>query len=461
MSAFNTSRGSGILFERIIEHLLEGNSGSSLLERCINPDFKEASKIPLRYRLIAYGFMKGLTLEQLGKKLDEFGCARLYARNFWEATLIYAFYNGLSYEEWKQLESRCQGLRKQIAQQDTDLSDKKISMRDLRDYIDENSEVRDGRRFTRHMTRMMQETIRHSNEADFQEWLEKNISSFSSVREKTRYYFCKYLLYYLEAIEEEYIRAEKTGRGQEEAQDKVSVFKIKSLLKRGKLSEEQMREKFEEAAISPGEIFEAFNYFYFGYVSLDWMQIQFEYYGNPESIPAGMRKKFASSARKYDRSLKHKTDDEIIAWAVETIEKIEQELDKIYSIDNPGRGYQKARSGESAVRNYIKGVLDLDRTSLICFLIFFGSNSRLSPDQTITRDRLNAILRECGFTALDTSDEFDDFVIRFLESDDPMMTLMDEVNKFALDEKNFHLYHLYRLSKSADQTWYQLMGLEG
>lgn len=461
MSAFNTSRGSGILFERIIEHLLEDNSGSSLLERCINPDFKEASKIPLRYRLIAYGFMKGLTLEQLGKKLDEFGCARLYARNFWEATLIYAFYNGLSYEEWKQLESRCQGLRKQIAEQDTDLSDKKISMRDLRDYIDENSEVRDGRRFTRHMTRMMQETIRHSNEADFQEWLEKNISSFSSVREKTRYYFCKYLLYYLEAIEEEYIRAEKTGRGQEEAQDKVSVFKIKSLLKRGKLSEEQMREKFEEAAISPGEIFEAFNYFYFGYVSLDWMQIQFEYYGNPESIPAGMRKKFASSARKYDRSLKHKTDDEIIAWAVETIEKSEQELDKIYSIDNPGRGYQKARSGESAVRNYIKGVLDLDRTSLICFLIFFGSNSRLSPDQAITRDRLNAILRECGFTALDTSDEFDDFVIRFLESDDPMMTLMDEVNKFALDEKNFHLYHLYRLSKSADQTWYQLMGLEG
>lgn len=461
MSAFNTSRGSGILFERIIEHLLEDNSGSSLLERCINPDFKEASKIPLRYRLIAYGFMKGLTLEQLGKKLDEFGCARLYARNFWEATLIYAFYNGLSYEEWKQLESRCQGLRKQIAQQDTDLSDKKISMRDLQDYIDENSEVRDGRRFTRHMTRMMQETIRHSNEADFQEWLKKNISSFSSVREKTRYYFCKYLLYYLEAIEEEYIRAEKTGRGQEEAQDKVSVFKIKSLLKRGKLSEEQMREKFEEAAISPGEIFEAFNYFYFGYVSLDWMQIQFEYYGNPESIPAGMRKKFASSARKYDRSLKHKTDDEIIAWAVETIEKSEQELDKIYSIDNPGRGYQKARSGESAVRNYIKGVLDLDRTSLICFLIFFGSNSRLSPDQAITRDRLNAILRECGFTALDTSDEFDDFVIRFLESDDPMMTLMDEVNKFALDEKNFHLYHLYRLSKSADQTWYQLMGLEG
>ncbi len=460
MSGSKSANADNILFEKIIEHLLEDNSASTLLERCINPGFKDINKIPLRYRLIAFGFMEHLTLGQLGRKLDEFGCARLYARNFWEATLIYAFYNGLSYEDWKKLESRCTDLREQIAEQDTDLSDKKITMRDLRDYIDENSEVRDGRRFTRHMTRMMQETIRHSNEADFREWIEKNLSSFSSVREKTRYYFCKYLLYYLEDIIEQYIRAEKTGRGQEEAQDRVSVFKIKSQLKRGRFSEQQLREMFEDAAISPGEIFEAFNYFYFGYVSLDWMQVQFEYYGNPESIPAGMRKKFASSARKYDHSLRHKTDDEIIAWAAETIEKSEKELDEAYSMDNPRRGYQKDRSGESAVRNYIKGVLDLDRTTLICFLIFFGSNCKLSSDQAITRDRLNAILRECGYTALDPDDEFDDFVIRFLESDDPMMTLMDEVNKFALAEKNFHLYRLYRLSKSADQTWYQLMGLE-
>ena len=237
------------------------------------------------------------------------------------------------------------------------------------------------------------------------------------------------------------------------------MFKILAALRRGGLSEKEKREKFENAAISPGELFEAFNYFYFGYVSLDWMQVQFEYYGNPESIPAGMRKKFASSARKYDRSLKHKTDDEIIAWAVETIENNERELDETYSMDNPGRGYQKARSGESAVRNYIKGVLDPDRTTLICFLIFFGNSCKLGSDQEITPKRLNTILRECGYTALDSSDDFDDFVIRFLSSGDPMMTLMEEVNKFALAEKNFHLYHLYRLSKSADRTWYQLMGM--
>lgn len=456
----SNSTHSNILFERIIEHLLDDSSGSTLLERCMQPNYKEVSKIPLRYRLIALGFIEGYDLKQLNDKLDECGCARLYARNFWEATLIYAFYKGLSFEAWKQLESRCESYREQISEQDSDLSDKKITMSILREYINENSEVHDGRRVTSHVTRMMQETIRNSNEKLFQEWLKKNISSFSSVREKTRYYFCKYLLYYLESVEEQFIRAEKTGRDLEDILDKVSVFKIKAALKRGKLTEEEMREKFENAAISPGELFEAFNYFYFGYVSLDWMQVQFEYYGNPESIPPAMRKKFASSARKYDRSLKHKSDDEIIAWAVKTIEETENQLDEAYSKDNPGKGYQKDRSGENAVRKYIKGALDLDRTTLICFLIFFGSSCRLGPDQEITQERLNTIMRECGYTALDPDDDFDDFVIRFLDSDDPMMTLMDEVNQFALEEKNFHLYHLYRLSKNADQTWYQLMGME-
>ena len=448
-----------ILFEKIIAHLLDDRSGSTLLERCMQPGYREVSKIPLRYRIIALGFIEGYDLDQLNDRLDECGCARLYARNFWEATLIYAFYNGLNYEAWKQLEESCESFREKIAEQDFDLSDGRITMKDLREYIEKNSEMRGGHIVTRHMTRMMQESIKTSNEEDFQEWLERNISSFSSVREKTRYYFCKYLLYYLESVMEQYITAEKTARGYEEALDKASVFKILAALRRGGLSEKEKREKFENAAISPGELFEAFNFFYFGYVSLDWMQVQFEYYGNPESIPAGMRKKFASSARKYDRSLKHKTDDEIIAWAVETIENNERELDETYSMDNPGRGYQKARSGESAVRNYIKGVLDPDRTTLICFLIFFGNSCKLGSDQEITPKRLNTILRECGYTALDSSDDFDDFVIRFLSSGDPMMTLMEEVNKFALAEKNFHLYHLYRLSKSADRTWYQLMGM--
>ena len=164
-----------ILFEKIIEHLLDDRSGSTLLERCMQPGYREVSKIPLRYRIIALGFIEGYDLDQLNDRLDECGCARLYARNFWEATLIYAFYNGLNYEAWKQLEESCESFREKIAEQDFDLSDGRITMKDLREYIEKNSEMRGGHIVTRHMTRMMQESIKTSNEEDFQEWLDQFI----------------------------------------------------------------------------------------------------------------------------------------------------------------------------------------------------------------------------------------------------------------------------------------------
>ena len=446
-----------ILFERIIEHLLNDSSGAGLLERCIDPKDRESSKVPLRYRIIAFAFIEGYDLNQLNAKLQDFGCERLYARNLWEATLIYAFSKGLSFAAWKELEARCADRRNQISPHDSDLSDGKTTMEELRNYIEDNSEIHGGRRITRHVTRMMQEKIINSNEAEFQEWLNDNISSFSSAREKTRYYFCKYLLYYLETIVAQYIKAGQTGRELAEALDRASVFKITTELKRKGLSEAEIRDKFESAAISSKELFDSFNNFYFGYVLLDWMELQFEYYGDLESIPQDMKEKFASSARKYDRSLKGRSVDEIIDWAVRTIEDTEKKLDEIYSKDGSGKGYQKGRSGEKVVRSYIHGVLDLDRTNLICYLIFFGNNCELPQGQEITEKRLNDILRECGYTILDPSDEFDDFVIRFLNSDAPMETLIDEVNRFALDERNFYLYRLYRLSSNVDQTWSLLM----
>ena len=40
-----------------------------------------------------------MSLEQLDQKLQVNGCEQLYARNFIEATLIYAFNNKLTYQE--------------------------------------------------------------------------------------------------------------------------------------------------------------------------------------------------------------------------------------------------------------------------------------------------------------------------------------------------------------------------
>ena len=48
------------------------------------------------------------------------------------------------------------------------------------------------------------------------------------------------------------------------------------------MSLEEKKEYLENTALTPGGIFDEFNYFYFGYVSVDWMEILFELYGNFE-----------------------------------------------------------------------------------------------------------------------------------------------------------------------------------
>ena len=48
-------------------------------------------------------------------------------------------------------------------------------------------------------------------------------------------------------------------------------------------------------------------------------------------------------------------------------------------------------------------------------------------------------------------DEFDYFVIKYIETDEPVDCLIETVTDYALDEENFFLYRMYRASRSADE----------
>ena len=212
-----------------------------------------------------------------------------------------------------------------------------------------------------------------------------------------------------------------------------------------------------ESAISCGGIFDELNYFYFEYISLDWMEIQLEYYGNLTKLPDSQKKKLAASLRHYSPAYRRMSDEEIITAHQKYLDDIDEELDRVYSLDGENRGYQKNRSGENAVRKFLKGALDLDRTTLTAFLLFFGSEKDLPAELRITEQRLSEILIECGFAGLRDSDSFDCFVVRFLNADKPAEVLMEEVTKSALDEENFYLYRMYRSSESSDSEWRKLM----
>lgn len=447
-------------FDQMIQDILDAPLGEKMLEECMAANTALMRRVPLRYRLIALGFARGQTLEELNETLDQEGCARLYSRSLWEASLIFAFLHGLTYHQWKELQEICHQMRDE--QQQEDYFGKQITLKELNRYLEDHSRKEDQQLHTEHLTRVMEEKIARlgSGKEEFRQFLNANIRSFSPVREKTRYYFCKYLYYYLEDKIGQYTQAMEKSLPAQEYLAELAVFKGVTQLKRKKRSPRETRDFLMEAGISCREIFDDFNYFYFGYVSLDWLDVLMEYYGNLEDLPAMQKKKMAQALRHYYPKMESLGDEEILKWQMEKSEKEEEELDTVYSLDGTDRGYQRNRSGENTVRKYIKGALDLDRTTFICFLLFFGKSTRLCDSLRVTKERLDEILLECGFSKLMAEHDFDDFILRYLDSREPADLLMEEVTRYARQEENFFFYNMYKDSKNYQQEYRKIMGVD-
>ena len=447
-------------FDILINELQQNADVDTLLAESMTLDPHKVMRIPLRYRIIALGFVKHYSLTELNEKLLGAGCAQLYARSMREASLIYAFHNGMSYQPWRQLSAKCEALLESRTPADRFFLNRTVSMQDLTDYLAANSDETSLELETGKVTQRMQRRLLEaaSGSETFEAFLEENIRAFSPVREKTRYYFCKYLYFDLVTKIESFLSALRSGAPSEEAYAQLAMFKGVQTLKRKKMTPDEIRAFLMQTDISCGGVFDAFNYHYFEYVSSDWMDVLIEYCGALTALPEKDRKRLAASLRKSDpKSFGALSDGQILQKKQEEAEARERELDRAYALDGADRGYQRNRSGENAIRKYIKGELDLDRTTLICFLLFFGSDCELSPENAIHENRLNAVLRSCGFPALRPEDEFDSFVLGYLDADDPTEFLMEEVTNRALEEENFYLYRVYNLSSSYREDFEKLI----
>ena len=448
------------VFDTIIDEVMADADGAALLEEGMSRDMNRVKKIPLRYRIIALGFVGRMSLDELNSKLKASGCAGLYARSLWEAGLIYAFSNRLSYREWKSLQEICLDFRGSHAVEDQYFKGSSISMSELSRYVRDGSAPSEDLTRTRHLTRVVERQIIDTAKGEdaFRAFLEENAAVFSPVREKTRYYFCRYLYAMLLGRIEQYVSALEQSVAVEDAFSQLVVFKGISALRRRKHTPQEARDFLMQADISCGEIFDAFNYFYFEYVSLDWMQVLIEYYGDIASLPPSARHTLAEYLRRYDPAVYSSGDDDkLLGILQERLEAEEAQLDEIYSLDGKNRGYQKNRAGENTLRKYIKGALDPDRTTLICFLLFFEKDAMLPEEDRMTPARLNHILLECGFVPLREEDDFDSFVLQYLDEADPDSFLMEEVTNSALDEENFYLYRMYQASTSYSEELEKLI----
>jgi len=429
------------IFERMVDDMCLLASAGDLLDSCMSLSEEAIRYVPLRCRIIALGFVKRFSLDELNEKLMQQGCPTLYTRNFWEATIAFAFMHGYSYAQWKQLYSQCTDIYS--AMEDSAwFAGKKITYGELEKYVLSNSEsqgdVLATRMRTRHLEQALSET--ENSAAALQAFLEGNMAAFSPMREKTRYYFCKYLYYYLNRRIENYFAACRKNRGVDEALSDLLSLKVVTALRRNKgMPEAEKRAKIQESALSCGEIFDEFNYFYFGYVSADWVEILMECYQEVDEIPAAQKKNLAAVLRKGRPEMKKMSDEQVIRTRIRENEARE---DEAYALDG-SRGYGKNRAGEHAVHKYIQGALDIDRTVLICFLLFFASDAQMPDEHRLTVDRLEEILARCGYSALDMENDFDWFTAEFLEHRHPKEFLTDVMIGYARQSENSFLYHLY------------------
>ena len=158
----------------------------------------ENANIPLPGRLavLAEGFARNLTLEKVNERLEDEGYETLYARSFYEAGLIYAFSHQLSYDRWMELYRKyMEKYTEQAKGKKQSFPKGKITLKNLEKYVRENSsEQLETEMLTSFMER---EIIDSQSEEDFFHFMDRNAENFSAVREKARYYFCKYLYLYI------------------------------------------------------------------------------------------------------------------------------------------------------------------------------------------------------------------------------------------------------------------------
>lgn len=435
------------VFDRITAEFINAGTAEQMLSDCMSLKPHKMTRVPLRYRIIALCFARGDNLEDLNALLLQEGCPQLYARSYLESSLIFAFKNRLSYGEWKSLCLKCETIRASSGSEHSFFPDKKISFQELEQYVLVGSDPEAARLKTRQMTRILEQNILSlgKDHADFQQFFVSNLYVFSEVREKTRYYFCKYLYMYIREKIDDFVAIARKRKLT--AADYLQLITLKGItpLKRKKMSPEEIRQFLGGCDISCGEIFSEFNYFYFQYVSSDWTQILIEYLEDPEELTDEQAQSLTAALRQQHPSRSSLSDEELLSWAFDG------------GLDDEADG-EVNRLGETTIRKYIKGTLDIDRTTLICFLLFFGHHIR-ENDYAITHSRLDTILQECGFSPLDKADAFDDFVLRFLRAKDPAECLMDEVTAYAIDGENFYLYHLFWSAQSQSALFRKLMGL--
>ena len=401
-------------------------------------DRNALEKAPMRVRLILKGLQSGSSLEAVNAALLRQGYPSLYVRSLPEAVLCYALEHRLTIAQWMELENQAEALHAAYASTCWFQSGQ-ITWGELEQYVLAHSDLGQDAPATQNLTaRLASQLHQVQGEAAFLRFVQNNLAAFSEVRDKTRYYFCKYLYYNLMSRAEDYLVAKQTGISVTFAENNIkSVFRVWTYLDRHRsMSHAEMLEVLRQSAISLGGIFEAFNFFFFDYATQSWLDLLPEVFGVAgKEVPHRLK-------TLYIKALKQPLEGDLEEVFRRAMALREAQLDKTV---------QKERCGETALRKYLRGQLDLDRTTFLCFLLFFAATASLPAGQTLSAERVDQILQNCGMPSLTQGDDFDGFVCEFLDcrsQAEAWELVSSEIARYVETGENSFLYRTYRQSQS-------------
>ncbi|MBR1741627.1 MAG: hypothetical protein IJ733_07100 [Lachnospiraceae bacterium] len=436
-------------YEVMMEELFYADIGDQVLDQVSGSEhWGDNSHLPLRYRLIGQAFVEQEGLDELNEELMEHDCRPLYARNSLECTLIYAFANRLSYTEWRKVFRVCENIRDGWGDYEKErnrfFQNNQITFGELEAYVLDYSDYSENGLKTRSITWVLNDRLQEmaSDYGQFFRFYASVMDEFTDVYEKARYYFCKYLYYHLMEKIAFYMRQVGTRMPTQEELAGLLPIKAESVLRRRVTPSDEIMEVLRGCPLSPGTLFEQFNAHFFGYVSMDWVELMLEDIVDVRELSEKEIHKLSDHLRalmsKKQRKECEEKEDAVIVQA--KIRELQQK-----------EGVKGSRKGETTIRKYLRGELDLDRTTLICFLLYFSSSVISRSEIRISIDRINEILDECGFSMLRKKNAFDRFVLKYIESDDPADLLMLEMDQYIRVGKNFYLYEMYTGSTSNAQ----------
>lgn len=101
----------------------------------------------------------------------------------------------MGYARWKELFEECQKIYDESAVEDSYSKVAKITLKQLESYIQKES---DGMLQTEYLTKWLESGIKEQKDPEgMLTFMKENMEKFSTAREKARYYFSKYLYYYI------------------------------------------------------------------------------------------------------------------------------------------------------------------------------------------------------------------------------------------------------------------------